>query len=123
MMPNLDGLGVLRALPAGTGPRVVVVSISDADSALAIEAALQLGAVDLVHKPTALATDRLYELSGELVTKVVAAAAATNRAVGTGAGADRTIQAQWPGSGAARRGRDHDRWSAGIDPPHHVAPR
>src|SRR4029079_12338576 len=73
VMPNLDGLGVLRALPPAGGPRVVVVSISDADSALGIEA-LQRGATDLVQKPTALATDRLYELSGELVAKVINAA-------------------------------------------------
>ena len=75
VMPNLDGLGVLRALPPGGGPRVVIVSISDSESELVIEA-LQSGAVDLVQKPTALATDRLYELSGELVAKVLTAAGA-----------------------------------------------
>ncbi len=84
MMPNLDGLGVLRALPAGEGPRVVVVSISDAESMLGVEA-LQMGAVDVIHKPTALATDRLYELAGELVAKVIAAAGSVNRAVGPAA--------------------------------------
>jgi two-component system chemotaxis response regulator CheB len=81
VMPNLDGLGVLRALSTGStgiGPRVVIVSISDADSALAIEA-LQMGAVDLVHKPTALATDRLFELGAELTAKVVAAGQAIVR--------------------------------------------
>lgn len=72
VMPNLDGIGVLRALPPGAGPRVVIVSISDANSALAIEA-LQMGAIDLVHKPTALATDRLFELGPELAAKVIAA--------------------------------------------------
>ena len=75
VMPGLDGVGVLRALPAEGGPRVVVVSMSDSDSELGIEA-LQLGAVDLVHKPTALATDRLFELGDELVRKVYAAASA-----------------------------------------------
>jgi len=78
VMPNLDGIGVLRALPAGQGPRVVVVSMSDAASELGIEA-LQHGAVDLVHKPTALATDRLFELGEELVGKVRIAAAAQPR--------------------------------------------
>ena len=57
-------------------PRVVVVSISDGNSALGIEA-LQMGAVDIVQKPTALATDRLYEMSAELVAKVIAAGAVT----------------------------------------------
>lgn len=73
VMPNLDGLGLLRAMPAENAPRVVVVSITDADSELAITA-LQLGAIDLVQKPTALATDRLYELDEELTRKVLQAA-------------------------------------------------
>ncbi len=83
VMPNLDGVGVLRALRALSapgGPHVVIVSISDSDSALGIEA-LQLGAFDLVQKPTALATDRLYELSGELIAKVIAAASSPHRVV------------------------------------------
>jgi two-component system chemotaxis response regulator CheB len=75
LMPHLDGIGVLRALPLANRPRVVVVSISDEDSALGVEA-LHLGALDVVQKPTALATDRLYELGAELVAKVTAAAGA-----------------------------------------------
>ena len=75
VMPHLDGLGVLRALQRQDAPRVVVVSMSDAESALGLEA-LQAGALDVVHKPTALATDRLYELGHELRTKVLAAAQA-----------------------------------------------
>ncbi|HWN69039.1 MAG TPA: chemotaxis-specific protein-glutamate methyltransferase CheB [Haliangium sp.] len=75
VMPGLDGLGVLRALPRPGSPRVIVVSASAEDSELGIEA-LQSGAVDLVHKPTSLATDRLYEISAELIAKVVAAASA-----------------------------------------------
>lgn len=78
VMPNLDGLGVLRALPAKNPPRVIVVSISDANSELGVEA-LENGAVELVHKPTTLATSRLYELSNELVEKVLAAASAHPR--------------------------------------------
>jgi len=76
IMPNLDGLGVMRALAQMPDPpRVVLVSISNSESDLAVEA-LRLGAIDLVHKPTALASDRLYELAGELVAKVLAAAGA-----------------------------------------------
>lgn len=74
VMPQLDGVGVLgaiRNLP--DPPRVVVVTMSDADSALGV-AAMQAGAYDVVHKPTALATDRLYELGEELVRKVILAA-------------------------------------------------
>lgn len=82
VMPQLDGLGVLaavRALP--TPPRVIVVTMSDADSPLGV-AALQAGAFDVVHKPTALATDRLYELGEELVAKVLLAADAHASAPG-----------------------------------------
>jgi two-component system chemotaxis response regulator CheB len=75
VMPGLDGLGVLQALQRPGAPRVVIVSVSDAESELGV-AALQAGAVDLVHKPTSLATEKLYELSTELVSKVRAAAAA-----------------------------------------------
>lgn len=75
VMPSLDGLGVLAALPQEGAPRVVVVSNAEADSELCVEA-LQRGAVELVEKPTSLATDRLYELSDELVRKVIAASVA-----------------------------------------------
>jgi two-component system, chemotaxis family, protein-glutamate methylesterase/glutaminase len=69
MMPELDGIGVLRALTVDKPPRVVVVSISGMDSELCVQA-LQMGAFDVVRKPTALATTRLYDLAGELVAKV-----------------------------------------------------
>lgn len=75
VMPNLDGFGVLNMLPpasSGHRPRVVVVSTHDVQSILGI-AALEAGAVDVVHKPTALATDQLYQLGAELVAKVRAA--------------------------------------------------
>lgn len=73
-MPTLDGLGVLRALGGRARPRAIVVSISGVDTELGAEA-LALGAVDLVTKPTALASDRLNELGDELVAKVIAIAA------------------------------------------------
>ena len=79
VMPNLDGLGVLRELTPD-GPRVVVVSMADENSELGV-AALQAGAVELVHKPTSLATDRLYELSDELVRKVRSASLTTPKRV------------------------------------------
>ena len=50
IMPNLDGLGVLRALPPVGAPRVVVVSISDGDSALG-----HRGAADGRRRPRAQA--------------------------------------------------------------------
>ena len=75
VMPNLDGLGVLRALPKENAPRVIVVSISNQESQLGAEA-LQLGAVTIVQKPTALATEQLYELADELTSAIKLAARA-----------------------------------------------
>jgi two-component system chemotaxis response regulator CheB len=77
VMPNLDGLGFLLALPPG-GPSVVVVSFADKDSDLAV-AALKAGAIDVVRKPTALATEQLYELATELQRSIIAAAQARGR--------------------------------------------
>jgi two-component system chemotaxis response regulator CheB len=75
VMPNLDGIGVLRSLPAQNAPRVVVVSSSNQESQLGAEA-LQLGAVTIVQKPTALATDQLYEIADALAAAVRLAAQA-----------------------------------------------
>lgn len=78
-MPELDGLGVLQALERKpNAPRIVIVTMTDAESALAVRA-LQTGAFDVVYKPTAIATDRLYELGKELIEKVVLAARSPTR--------------------------------------------
>lgn len=71
-MPTVDGLGVLRALAGRARPRVIVVSMSSIETELGAEA-LALGAIDLVTKPTAFASDRLTEIGDELVAKVSAA--------------------------------------------------
>jgi two-component system, chemotaxis family, protein-glutamate methylesterase/glutaminase len=73
VMPNLDGLGVLAHLPIEHTPRVIVVSVSDGETELGAEA-LQAGALDIVRKPTALATQQLYDIGAELVRKVLIAA-------------------------------------------------
>ena len=80
IMPNLDGVGVLRALSEQNRRRVLLVSMADANSDVAMEA-LTLGAFDLVHKPTALALQSLRDISAELVLKVQIAAAASGTAL------------------------------------------
>lgn len=75
IMPSVDGLGVLDGLDPVHGPRVLIVSTAGVDSELALSA-LERGAVDIVAKPTSLATDRLYELREELIAKVRMAASA-----------------------------------------------
>lgn len=72
-MPGVDGLDVLRALGGRPRPRVIVVSMSSIETEHGVEA-LALGAIDLITKPTSLASDRLTEISDELVAKVTAAA-------------------------------------------------
>ena len=79
-MPELDGLGVLRALAGRPRPRVLVVSISGVETDLGLEA-LALGAVDVITKPTALASDRLSELGDELIAKVIAVSRSSPAAV------------------------------------------
>lgn len=75
VMPGVDGLEFLRRQMAIRRLPVVICSISHQSGAAALEA-FELGAVEFVQKPTALATDRVYEIADELVAKVKAAAAA-----------------------------------------------
>jgi two-component system chemotaxis response regulator CheB len=103
VMPAVDGLGVLRALPTEGAPRVVVVSVSGAHTELGLEA-LALGSIAVIEKPTALATDRLYEIGRDLVEAVRTAARAAPRALSParGAVADEAGPAATPRPGAPR---------------------
>ena len=75
VMPRVDGLEFLRRQwEIGPVP-VVICSISHESGAAALQA-LELGAVEFVQKPTALATDRVFEIAEELVAKVKGAALA-----------------------------------------------
>ncbi len=104
VMPYLDGIGVLRQLEESKSrARVVVITTSDEESEIAVQA-LQLGAVTLVRKPTALATDRLYELSADVARAVIEAAAATRMSYapkGITSGSERPSVA--PGTGGATK--------------------
>lgn len=75
VMPGMDGLEFLRRQMAIRRLPVVVCSISHESGAAALEA-FELGAVEFVQKPTALATDRVFEIADELLMKVKTAAAA-----------------------------------------------
>src|SRR3954464_14237930 len=68
-MPRLDGLGFLRKQMARRPLPVLVVSIASEGGELVMQA-LDAGAVDVVQKPTALATDRVFEIAADLVAKV-----------------------------------------------------
>ena len=77
-MPRMDGVAFLREQMARRPLPVVVVSVASEGGDIALEA-LDAGAVDFVHKPTALATERIYEIGSELIAKVKAAAQAAPR--------------------------------------------
>ncbi len=75
IMPELDGVGFIKAQMAVRPVPIVVVSVASESGELVLSA-LDAGAVDFVQKPTALATDRVLEIADELIAKVKAAAAA-----------------------------------------------
>jgi two-component system chemotaxis response regulator CheB len=72
IMPALDGVGFIREQMTRRPIPIVVVSVASESGELVL-AALDAGAVDFVQKPTALATDRVLEISDELIEKVKAA--------------------------------------------------
>ncbi len=73
IMPELDGVGFIKAQMARRPVPIVVVSVASESGELVL-AALDAGAVDFVQKPTALATDRVLEIADELIEKVKGAA-------------------------------------------------
>lgn len=77
-MPVLDGLGFVSAQMARRPLPIIVISIA-AGAGAQVLAALDAGAIDFVQKPTALATEKLLEISEELIEKVKAAARAPMR--------------------------------------------
>ena len=73
IMPVLDGVGFVREQMSRRPIPIVIVSIANDGSELALTA-LDAGAVDFVQKPTALATEKMFEINDELVEKVKTAA-------------------------------------------------
>ena len=76
IMPVMDGVGFVKEQMSRRPIPIVVVSIANEGSELALMA-LDLGAVDFAQKPTALATEKIFEVSDELIEKVKAAAGVT----------------------------------------------
>lgn len=79
-MPVMDGVAFVREQMARRPVPIVIVSIA-AESGEQALAALDAGAVDFVQKPTALATEKLMDISDDLVLTVKAAARARARAM------------------------------------------
>jgi len=75
IMPGTDGVEFIRRQMAIQPVPIIVMSIA-AESSERVLSALDAGAVDFVQKPTALATEKIYDMGDDLVAKVKAAAAA-----------------------------------------------
>ncbi|HZG53562.1 MAG TPA: chemotaxis-specific protein-glutamate methyltransferase CheB [Pyrinomonadaceae bacterium] len=72
-MPELDGVGFVREQMGRRPLPIIIMSIANEAGEAALTA-LDAGAVDFVQKPTALATEKIFEVSDELIEKVKAAA-------------------------------------------------
>jgi two-component system, chemotaxis family, protein-glutamate methylesterase/glutaminase len=73
IMPGLDGVGFVREQMARRPLPIIIMSIASETGEAALTA-LDAGAVDFVQKPTALATEKIFEVSEELIEKVKSAA-------------------------------------------------
>ncbi|MCT7985098.1 chemotaxis response regulator protein-glutamate methylesterase [Laspinema sp. A4] len=73
IMPEMDGVEFLHKQMARRPIPVVIISIAS-EGGEQVLAALDAGAVDFLQKPTALANEKIFEISNELIEKVKAAA-------------------------------------------------
>jgi two-component system, chemotaxis family, protein-glutamate methylesterase/glutaminase len=72
IMPELDGVGFVREQMQRRPVPIIIMSVAK-ETAEAALTALDAGAIDFVQKPTALASEKIYEVSAELIEKVKAA--------------------------------------------------
>ncbi len=75
IMPGTDGVHFIQRQMSRRPLPIVIVSIA-AESSERVLSGLDAGAFDFVQKPTALATEKVFDVAEELIAKVVAAAAA-----------------------------------------------
>jgi two-component system chemotaxis response regulator CheB len=69
IMPGMDGAELTQRLMAQNPVPVVIVSIAS-ESSERILAAFDAGAIGFVQKPTALATEKVFEIADELIAMV-----------------------------------------------------
>jgi len=72
IMPELDGVGFVREQMRRRPVPIIIMSVAK-ETAEAALTALDAGAIDFVQKPTALASEKIFEVSTELIEKVKAA--------------------------------------------------
>jgi two-component system chemotaxis response regulator CheB len=73
IMPEMDGVEFVREQMKRRHIPIIIMSIASETAEMALTA-LEVGAIDFVQKPTALATDKILDIADELITKVKAAA-------------------------------------------------
>jgi two-component system, chemotaxis family, protein-glutamate methylesterase/glutaminase len=73
IMPGIDGVEFIKRQTAIRPVPIVILSIA-AESSERVLSGLDAGAIDFVQKPTALATDKVFDIAEELVAKVLVAA-------------------------------------------------
>lgn len=76
VMPRMNGVEFLREQIRRRPVPVVVCSIAHESGELALDA-FDAGAVEFVQKPSALATDRIFDIADELIAKVISASQAS----------------------------------------------
>lgn len=74
IMPELDGVGFVCEQMTRRRIPIIIMSIASETGDAALRA-LDAGAVDFIQKPTALATEKILEVSDELIEKIKMAAA------------------------------------------------
>src|SRR5687768_16948346 len=72
IMPELDGVEFVREQMQRRPVPIIIMSVAN-ETAEAALTALDAGAVDFVQKPTALASEKIFDVSTELFEKVKAA--------------------------------------------------
>jgi len=75
IMPGSGGVEFIRRQMAVRPVPIVVLSVSGESSERGLSA-LDAGAVDIVQKPTALASEKVFDIADELISAIKAAAAA-----------------------------------------------
>jgi two-component system, chemotaxis family, protein-glutamate methylesterase/glutaminase len=73
IMPQMDGPAFVREQMRRRPLPILVMSVASETAGEAL-AALEAGAVDFLRKPTALATEKIFEISDDLIEKVKMAA-------------------------------------------------
>ena len=78
IMPGTDGVDFIQRQMSKRRLPIVIVSMAG-ESSERVLSGLDAGAIDFVQKPTALATEKVFDVAEELIAKVTAAAGASMR--------------------------------------------